>query len=461
MRHRILEILTVVSLYLVACSPGFPSVEKGDWLRGRRVARSRAARRVPWANLFARASHFPRYTTGRVARSRAARPWSLDALTVKAGDAGSDAGAAPALAESSKSNDSNTEHTRLIRRTCIQSLQTIRDKIKQLIVKNPAALGHLGNGLIDQEALSLHFPVRVLDMKSREVLGRSRPPLIQRKEGIYLQFLALMGNADTRALRNTHYWPFIDVRFEWSWSWPGPFDQETREEFYDILKQYLRPLIDLETSTSVSALHGRGKESFVLRGRPGLGLDLVLEINQRARSGAFFASRDREGADVGRQAGSLFPHDHLDAKLAHDGSYVVMVSVRNTTSGVLAFVPNTVVEVILDRAAKPDRLLDQIGRPQLHRWPGGTDPFIYLQPGETRNLAGVDLGRIGPGEHTIRIVKHHSENGWTDMRPTCHDGRPKYRRVDSAWTGVVVSNELTLVVPDNPATTATDRDEDR
>ncbi len=334
------------------------------------------------------------------------------------------ASAGPTLSESRKSDATGEEQARVILETCVRSLQIVRDKTEQWILKHPTKLVHLGKGVLDEEALSLHFPERKERMKSRKALDRRRNPLIPWRGGIHLQLFrqprATETKPKTQPRPQTFYWPFLDVRFEWSWAWPnGEFDQKVGEEFYDILRQALRPLIDLERSTCADMLHGRGKESFVPHGKPG------FEIKLRP-----------------------------DENLAYDESYAVGVFVQNTTSGVLAFVPNAVAAVILDRVAEPDRMLDQIGRPQrrVERWPGSSDPFIYLQPNEIRQLGSIGFGHLKPGVHAVRIVKHYLENGWTDIRPTYHDGRPEYRRVTLAWTGVVISNEVTVVVPSGPTT---------
>lgn len=330
------------------------------------------------------------------------------------------AGVGPMSVESGGSDPTDEERARVIRETCLRSLKDIRDKTEQLIVKYPATLGHLDHGVIDEAALSLHFPVTDERMKFRKGLGRSRAPLIPLREGVHVQLVrqartAGIGTA-TRPAPQTHFWPFIDVRFEWSWSWPNrPFDLESYGEFHDILRQSLRPLIDLESSTSAGVLHGQGKESFVLYGRPGFEIEL-----------------------------------RPDSDLEHDGSCGVAVFVKNTTSGVLAFVPNTTVELILNGAAEPDRLLDQFGRLQLWHLPGHGSPFVVLQPDEVRQLGSVGFGPLESGVHSVRIVKHHFDNGWTDMRPTYHDGSPEYLRVMLAWIGVVVSNEVTVVVPSGP-----------
>lgn len=332
------------------------------------------------------------------------------------------ASAGPMLAELNSSDPADEERARLIRETCVRSLQTVRDKTEQWILKHPTQLAHLGNGVLDEEALSLYFPERKERKKSRKALGRRRNPLIPWRRGIHLQLFRQPRVTETKPVTRprpqTLYWPFLDVRFEWSWAWPnGEFDQKVGEEFYDILRQSLKPLIELERSTCADMLHGRGKESFVPHGKPG------FEIELRS-----------------------------DENLAYDKSYAVAVLVKNITSGVLAIVPNAVATVILDGVAEPDRMLDQIGRPQrrVERWPGHSDPFIYLQPNEIRQLGSVGLGHLKPGVHAVRIVKHHFENGWTDMTPTYHDGSPEYRRVMLAWMGVVVSNEVTVVVPSGP-----------
>lgn len=340
------------------------------------------------------------------------------------------AGAEPAsLPAESSDLDSVVEVPRdVILEACLQSLRDIRDNAEELFRMHPATLGHLGSGVVDEGTLSLNFSVTDERMKFRESGGRRMARPVPLKAGVQFQFVCQAHNqlgtpeGSGWANRKSFYWPFIDVRFEWSWGWPnGTFDGDQEAEFNDLLKLALRPLIAMEGVASSGVLCERNRESFVLHGRPGFAIEL-----EPAGQSPF------------------------------DGSHVVTLVAVNRSENPLAVESsphNPTPVVILDGATDVDRLLEQIGRPQFNFFDfrrGKSDPFIYLQPNERRQLSTIGLGHLEPGNHHARVAVHYFSTGWTDMRPTYCDGAPEFRRVAAAWVGVVVSDEVTITVPSGP-----------
>ena len=136
----------------------------------------------------------------------------------------------------------------------------------------------------------------------------------------------------------------------------------------------------------------------------------------------------------------------LDPKRANDSAHVVALFVENATTQMIAIHPRGESQVIVDGKAGIEDLLPKHPGLFLSGRRNFEDPFVYLKPGESLKLGTASVGRLQPGRHTLRIAWQQTRAGWTDFGPIRHDGAPVYRKIDSVWTGVVVSDELTLLV---------------
>jgi hypothetical protein len=176
----------------------------------------------------------------------------------------------------------------------------------------------------------------------------------------------------------------------------------------------LRLLDDAEAAALTADVAKRSEESYVLRGRSGIGLTARL-AEERGVGGAHrieFYETNRLGKPV-----ALSPLCWEHTEVFEDGK--------------------------LRPRARPSLML--------RRAMGPEDPFIYLEPGERKRTFVWSRGKLPIGRHRFRFVIGHVRDGWTDVTPTYADGPPVYRRVGNAWLGVVVSNELAFTVDEAPA----------
>jgi hypothetical protein len=310
----------------------------------------------------------------------------------------------------------NAEQEKEIRKRCIESLHAIRKEFEGLVRKHGDVLSYLGPGQIDEANLSLHFPLRDPSTKPLDAASRrpaEHPPA--RKPGISVWFeLSPPGEEENRSSWDfMGRWPVINVSLYWSWSWsaPFPFPAEIQYEFQRLIRQAVRPLAELEATALAADISRHGEASYPLRGEPGI--ELTIRRDESPRAAAFNA---------------------------------VGLYVRNTTDKIIAIRPGGVSEVVEIGTASTDRLLPRV--PALFPTRAGLakDPFIYLSHGEEKKVCDVTVGRLEPGEHVIRVIQEYADSEWLDLTPTYLDGAPIRRRVENAWKGILVSQQLTITV---------------
>jgi len=297
------------------------------------------------------------------------------------------------------------------RELCLTTLRDVRKGFEELARKHPKALGHLGGGVINAEKLSLHFPLRAIPRRVQPSTQRRRAVNPHRKSGLVVQFF--LSPRLPKAARRTTPVPirllFADVECSWYWRWEGAFPPSAQKAYREMFWKAARPLFDLEVAASAHAVEKHGKKSFVLRGKPGVGLTLKR------------------------------------APKARKGAVIVELHAQNLTDHNLALDAGGAVEVLQDGKTRVDNFLSQWGfegvMPSEGRW---KDPFIYLKPGERKIIRTVSVGDLKPGVQTLRVAVQQARDGWLDASPIRHDGAPIFRKVKHAWTGVVVSKELKL-----------------
>jgi len=290
-----------------------------------------------------------------------------------------------------------------IRRACLDSLKKIEQEVTKLIAKHPAVLGHLGVSSLDEERLCLHFPVRKTEAQRAEPSVRRGPdPRPPEKEGLFFQYTLQPG-------QTAHSFAFTRVGFSQHWHWSNrAFPWDIQDELGKAALHAMRLVTEQEDAAIAADFAKRDKQSYVLRGGPGL----VLTA-------------------------------HVAEKPGPDGPIVELWE-TNTSARVVAIHPGYAQRI---RDGRTCALLASM--PGLFFEPlvsGNKDPFLYLKPGEKLKVGSVVLGTRSPGSYRLRVAWCHDRDGWLDVTPTYHDGSPVWRKVENAWTGVLVSNELTIEI---------------
>jgi hypothetical protein len=333
---------------------------------------------------------------------------------------GSESGSRP-LAATRPAATQAVDLTKEARRRCFRSLHAIRKGFDDLATRNPNAWSHLGPGQIDEADLSLHFPLRDSQRKPLEHVGRGAPPYRPpRRSGIFVWFESSPKRDGLEPVYSLR-WPVIGLTFSWSWSWTGAFPDDGLSGFQRVIREAVRPLAELEANAVVQDVSAHNKGAYVLRGEASVELTIRME----------------------------------DAPSGMSRSVVAMY-LTNTTDKTLAVCPPHACVVIQDGVVLVDRLLPTSTSLSLPGYGLGQGPFIYLAPGESRKVDVTVLGRLGIGEHTVRIVQEYTQTDWLDMRPIAYDGAPVRREIANAWTGIVVSQELSIKVP-SPTSAPRDR----
>ena len=295
------------------------------------------------------------------------------------------------------------------REVCLAALREIRKGFADIVRKYPKELGHLGPGELDEKKLFLRFPAKYLPKATpamRHTAGRTLPRMVQPKDcGLSFRFTVPMS-----LKANAGQWLQVNAGLVHWWMWPNRgLSTEAYKAIQALVRRAVARLDALEDATVAAGAASHGKDPYVLRGRPGVKLTI-----------------------------------RLSPKRSEFGT-VVDLYVTNQTKGVVALYPAFLQTI---RDGKP-------WHPHAHSslWLGAgvnlggrKDPFTYIQPGRSVKVKSWIVA-LSPGKHTVRIATGHLRDYWVDVRPTFADGPPALRKVPSAWTGALVSNELTVQVP--------------
>jgi len=305
------------------------------------------------------------------------------------------------------------------RPVCIAALRKIQKDFAALAVKYPKELGHLGRPAIDEKKLLLHFPIKGLAKTTQPArraasAGQMRSMLKRRLRpdelGLFVQFTVPMPK------RPRVQWLYSNVGFSWWWMWPNrSFSSKAQQGLLNMLTKALEPLNELENAMVAADLARRKTGAFVLRGRPGVKLSL-----------------------------------RLAPKRADDGSAIIELYATNETKKVLALCP-PFPQVLGDGKPWHYRASDPLPM-MIRAFDGGKDPFIYIKPGQRAKIGAAVATGLSPGRHTVRLAVCHACDTWIDQRPVAYDGPPITHKIPSAWTGVLVSGEMTIDIP-TPLTT--------
>jgi len=285
-----------------------------------------------------------------------------------------------------------------IRKACLAALDEIRKGLSDLVRKHPGSLAHLGPGTIDETTLTLEF----LNTDPKHKTERDRRG--GGKDGLRVRILFPgTGERDNFAL----YLPCSDAGVTWGWMWANrTFEPAAQDDFCELVTRSLAPVVELENRLVADDLAAHPKESHVFRGTPGI----VATIRPTTTA-----------AVKGSCAIDFFEENRAGTALAVGPGYC---------------------EVIVDGKIRPVR----VGA--LRRGSLDKTPFVTLKPGARERVGTRYVGPLAPGRHRVQLILAHQDDGWMDLTPRYYDGAPEFRKVEDAWTGVVVSDEITIDVPE-------------
>ena len=295
------------------------------------------------------------------------------------------------------------------RAACLVALREIRKGFPAIVRKYPKGLGHLGPGELDEDKLFLRFGAKTLPKATpamRPAAGRSRPRLLQPKDcGLSFRFTTPMSPK-----ANAGQWLHVNVGLVWWWMWPNRgLSTETHKAVGALVRRAVAGLDALEDAAVAAGAASRGKGPYVLRGRPGVELTIRLS----PKRSTFGTVVDLYATNQTKQRVALCPpflQIIRDGKPWHHHAH--------------SSLPLGVVAVLSGRE----------------------DPFTTIEPGRSAKIKSRVVS-LSPGKHTVRIAAGYLRDYWVDVRPTFHDGAPVTRKVNTAWTGALVSNELTVHAP--------------
>ena len=294
---------------------------------------------------------------------------------------------------------------KIARQVCLDSLEGLEREVAKFIALHPDALGHLDAGTLDEQRLSLHFPIKAtVPQPPGETTGRGLVPSSPKENGLFFRYTLESG-------QTYHSLAFTRVGFSQHWNWSNKdFPGDIQEALGKVVTNSMRPVLELEDAAIAADLAGRGPGSYVLRGSPGPVLTASLA----------------EGAGPDGLTLDLWETNSSDREVAvHPGH----------------------AQVIRDGKSLL-RMVGEGGMPFETLMSNTKDPFLYLKPGEKVKLGSLPIGTRSPGTYRLRVAWSHDRAGWLDVTPTYRDGRPVWRKIDKAWVGVVVSNEVTVTVSD-------------
>ena len=295
------------------------------------------------------------------------------------------------------------------REACLAALREIRKGFAAIVRKYPKGFGHLGPGQLDEKKLFLRFPAKTLPKATpamRATAGRSRPRLLRPQDcGMSFHFTTPMSPKV-----NAGQWLHVNVGLVLWWMWPNRgLSTEMYKDTQALVRRAVAGLDALEDAAVAAGAASRGKGPYTLRGRPGVKLTIRLSPKPDPAGTAV----DIYATNETRQAVALCPpfwqiirngkpwHAH-----AHGALWLGATAVLG---GVKA-------------------------------------PFTTIEPGRSAKVKS-EVVAVPPGRYAVRIAADYLRDYWVDLRPTFADGPPAVRKVPSAWTGALVSNELTVQVP--------------
>lgn len=282
-----------------------------------------------------------------------------------------------------------------VRRACLDSLRRLQERVRGIVRQHPESLSHLGEGVLDEKQLSLHFDVVDPAHRPHELVGVTLPDHL----GLYFQSVPETTGGSLPAPRC--HWPLIDVSFRLTWMWANKrFDLPLQNALEVAVAESCRELDALEARALRAALTGRGEAPFVYRGVSTL--RITIEPTRQADGRLFIKIFQTNAGSNDLQLCRGY------TELAVNGATQVMLA--------------------------PGYLLTV------------QKPFRTLEPGQVEEIAQWELKDLAPGENRVRVVMSYPYDSYIDTTPTAYDGVPELRRLDHAWTGASVSNELTVTV---------------
>ena len=292
------------------------------------------------------------------------------------------------------------------RDACLKSLYEIAAGFEELRPQYTNILDALAPASIDARELSAHFAIRDphREFAANPVRGRILP--LPKHSGLYIAYDTI--RTGERKIENAYqcYCPFINLRCEWSWMWVGDRPRNVQAALAALIRKSVRPIVELEAALADQVLATPGDlPDWIITDGP---IELTLRPDPE--------------------------HSKPDALIFY-------LDVKNNTPDSVTVDALGPWEVFLDGYLQVEHILNELTEPRLAY---GQPNFIRIAPGESKAAGMIILPAPPPGSHKLRVLKGYLRDHLLDLRPMACDGPPTWRRVDNAWTGYVLSEEMNI-----------------
>lgn len=273
---------------------------------------------------------------------------------------------------------------------------------KQTIMECLIILQHEYDNWLDTHPDSLNAEHGI---QSREGMGMyfSNPGKIVEPNvfsGLEIWFSFIPEEAENRP--HNHIWPLLNIAMDWNWRLPGKFTSKRQEEFMRCLKKAIEPMNALQDLEAKRLFKDPGK--------------LLDE-----ETAPFLITCEQDSTYGYIQVRITPKHKSFSLYLHPESILIFEDSARNKNIPKYCFSVNRVS-------------VSKI-------------PFSTYKSDSTYNLLQYGTNFWAPGTYTFRVVVQSSFNQWLDVTPTYVDGQPITRKVENAWTGLVISAPFSFEVP--------------
>jgi hypothetical protein len=289
----------------------------------------------------------------------------------------------------------------------LEVLKHAKQNMDQLFSDHPEEFKQFSKGVINKDSMSLEYHIAPSseDMLNEKIEGT--PDKIHAPsyfQGIRFRFYTNISRPQAR-IRPYFAWLGINTYLVAGFSWPnssfGFKEQTLVTEAFD---KACRPLFQLENYMLESALINLDESDLILEGEQNMRFNLRLDTNT-----------------VAHHLLALYGTPNVQTHVTKNFIYRVLVE-------------NRVYQVHLPKGFVHGVRLDR------------HNPFRELSGGETQFLGYVNLPKLPPGEHSIRVIAALDQDQWLDRTPTVVDGQPVLRKVAPCWTGIFISSELRVKI---------------
>ena len=299
-----------------------------------------------------------------------------------------------------------------LREKGLEILRRIASGFEEVRERRPEDLAALAPGVINADELSIHFAIR--DASRDFAKERIREPIFfprTKHSGVFACFQPLF---DDKLVEPTDFQAacfFLQIRFSWHWIWPGEYPKQAQDELAALIGEAVRPILAWEAAAAERALKSPDSyPSWLYR-------ESVLELELR---------RDARDCTPDVETYYVYPQNNIHRAIAVD------------TMGPC--------EVFIDGRLSIEHMLNNLMHPITSMFPPS---FIRIGPGECKAAGKIKISALRDGPHRLRVLKWYRSTHEYDRSGLAADQPPTWRRVEDAWTGFLLSEEL--VIDDNDA----------